>query len=850
VLYAGEYTSPNAKAVGLMRKSSQDSKLLVESGSRGGRSTAVPHNLPTPRVRLIGRESDVASLRDLLIQVPGRLVTLTGPGGCGKTQLALHAAKEVAPFLADGDWLVDLAQAHDESQVPYVVAAALRLRGRARQTIEEAVVAHLRARNQLLVLDNCEHVIDACARLVDRVLEMCPSLRVLATSRERLRIVGETVWHVSPLVCPELNSVAAVADAYASAAVRLFVERAQAANPEFTLSATNMSAVVSICSRLEGMPLAIELAAARVTALSPAQVLEQLDDSLALLVRGNRNAVPRHQSLAATLDWSWRLLSHEEQLVFGRLAVFAEGSTLEAVEAVCSDGPRNHIRAPDLLAQLVDKSMLIAGERQGRSRYRLLEPLRQYAWSQLEARGEVASVRRHHATYYLEFAESLEHDANVGGAGRIAAIEALEIEYPNLMRALMWALEMREADPALRLARTVQFIWKFRRPLAEGYMWIQKVLQLDAPSLAMPARVVALVTAARLADGLGEHAAAEVYFGEALPLARRLGDPWILFLALVDEGIGAAAVGDYARARRRWQEGLLSTRSNADRASEAILLFALGTLAIYEGDRAAGRALCERARRLAVEAGDAWVISLAREIVALGALVQGELSSARTLAKESVEDAQDPFAAMRALTTLAEVALLQERLNDARLHLVEALKRVRDEDDWYAMPRLLEAVAHFAARRGMPDVALRIIASMESVGSAYWCGRPAEVALRDQWLEPLRRDLAPDIVERCSEEGRELPLATARELAQVVLAQTISTEEPQQNGNLLTARQAEVAVLVAQGMTNRQIGQHLVITERAAAAHVEHILDRLGVGSRAQIAAWATARGMVTQSDS
>jgi len=813
--------------------------------------TARHHNLPAPRIQLIGREHDSAMVRDLVLQAPGRLVTLTGPGGCGKTQLALQVATELVPRFPDGVWLVDLAGVRESHLVPYAVAAACGRRGRARQTIEDSLVASLGAGHQLLLLDNGEHLIEACASLAERLLDGCPRLRVLATSRERLRVAGETTWRVPLLASPDPKPrLTSPADLLAFPAVRLFVERAQAADPAFALGPANAPLVATICARLEGLPLALELAAARVSALSPAQILEQPDDSFRLLVGGHRGGPDRQRTLWATLDWSWGLLASAEQVVFRRLAVFAGGWTLEAAEAVCAGNQAERRHVLELLAQLVDKSLVVAAERHGRSHYRLLEPLRQYAGGQLAASDDVAAVRRRHTRFYLEFAEALEHAASVGGAGRTAAVEALESEYPNLQLALRWAVDTGEPDVGLRLARTLQFVWKFRRPLGEGYRWVQELLGLAGAGAATPERAVALLTAARLAGGLGDQEAAEAYYREASPLARRLGDPWIRFVALADQGINAGNVGDYARARRCWEEGLRMTRGSGDRAGEAILLLNLGALAVYDGDPAAGRALCEQARRLAVDIDDAWVVSSALAILALVALVQGERSSARALAEACLQADPDALAAMGAQSSLADVDMLDGRDRDAHAHLVEALRVVRDAEDLYSMPRLVETLAHLCARRGRPDVALRIMASVEAAGVAYWCGRPAELVLRDRWLAPLRQRLPAETADRWWADGRALPLDQALALADVALQAPTSwppaagPSEP--NRQPLTTRQQEVAVLVAQGLTNRQIAERLVVTEAAAAKHVEHILDKLGVGSRAQIAAWAAERGLVT----
>jgi predicted ATPase len=455
------------------------------------------HNLPASSTRLIGREHDSATVRNLVLQVPGRLVTLTGTGGCGKTQLGLLVAADLVDAFVDGVWLVELAPLQDPHQVPSAVASVLSRRERTGEALIDTLVAYLKARDCLLVLDNCEHLIDACADLAERLIVGCPRVRLLATSRERLRISAETTWRVPSLPSPDPRATLAPAELLSYPAVRLFVERAQAVQPDFAVSPAEGSRIAAICGRLEGLPLALELAAARVASLSLVQILERLGDSFRLLVGGSRTAATRQQTLRATLDWSHALLPNSEQAVFRRLAVFAGSWSLEAAEAVCAD-PEESGDVLELLSHLVDKSLVVvaADERDGRSRYRLLEPIRQYAREQLVASGELEAIFRRHAAFFLAFAESHEQDVNVGGARRNAAANALQTEYPNLQVALRWALDQKDADLGLRLARTLQYVWKFRLPLSEGRPWVKGVLGLPGAEKPSPARAVSLLTAA------------------------------------------------------------------------------------------------------------------------------------------------------------------------------------------------------------------------------------------------------------------------------------------------------------------------------------------------------------------
>ena len=431
------------------------------------------HNLPAEMTGLIGRERDIADIKQLAART--RLLTPSGVGGIGKTRLALRVAAELLPDFPDGAWLVQLAPVADSGLVPRVVAAAVGVRDVGEQPQLTALVTALASRRLLLVLDNCEHVIGACAGLVETLLRTCPVLRVLATSREPLRVPGEVVWRVRPLALPpdrlpdpeRITQVESVA---------LFVERACARRPGFTVDAGNADAVATVCRRLGGLPLALELAAAQAEALSPQQIAERLDGALRLLTGGNR-MLPRQETLRAALGWSHALLTESEQLLFRRLAVFAGAFTVEAAERVCSgQGMRPGDILP-VLASLVGKSL--AEPRQGgqQTRYVLLEPVRQYAREQLAAVGEMATLEREHAEYYMRLAEGLEPSLMSGE--RAASMQRLATEQDNLRAALAWSL--RAPDPSdvamgLRLAGGLGFFWNFRGEATEGLDWIEALL--------------------------------------------------------------------------------------------------------------------------------------------------------------------------------------------------------------------------------------------------------------------------------------------------------------------------------------------------------------------------------------
>ncbi|MGH3090644.1 MAG: ATP-binding protein, partial [Rubrobacteraceae bacterium] len=419
-------------------------------------------NLPLELTSFIGREKEISEVKGLLEGT--RLLTLTGSGGCGKTRLALEVAADVAKDFDDGAWWVGLASLSDADLAPKAAASALGARERPGRTLTEALSDHLRYRKLLLVLDNCEHVIASCAALADALLRFCPGLRVLATSREALGVAGEVSWPVPSLSLPDPGHPPSSESLARYEAPRLFVERAAAST--FAPTKRSAAAVAHLCHRLDGIPLAIELAAARTRVLSAEQIDARLDDCFRLLTTGSRTALPRQRTLQATMDWSHDLLDRDERTVFRRLSVFAGGFTLEAAEKVCAGDGIEEEDALDLLARLVDQSLGVFRGEGGEARYRLLETIRQYGGEKLRESGEARATRRRHADFFHSLAE--EAKPKLVGTEQASWLERLETEHDNLRATLGWLEEEGEAERGLRLATALLRFWWFRGHLAEA----------------------------------------------------------------------------------------------------------------------------------------------------------------------------------------------------------------------------------------------------------------------------------------------------------------------------------------------------------------------------------------------
>jgi predicted ATPase/DNA-binding SARP family transcriptional activator len=537
---------------------------------------AFRHNLPLQLTRFIGRERQMAEVKQLL--GTSRLVTLTGAGGCGKTRLALQVAARMLEHFPEGVWLVELAPLADPALAPQTVATALGVQEAPSQPLLQTLVEQLRPRQLLLVLDNCEHVVGACAQLAEGLLQRCPRLRVLATSREALGIAGETRYRVPSLSVPEGQRPAALEELGQYEAVRLFLERAGAVQPGFRLTPANAPGVAEVCRRLDGIPLAIELAAARVNALPVEKIAARLDDRFRLLTSGSRTALPRQQTLRATMDWSYDLLTEAERVLLGRLSVFAGGWTLAAAEAVCAGGGIEEWEVLDLLTRLVDQSLATYEEPQeagwgprtvpagtggapwgpAPGRYRLLETMRQYARDRLLEAGEAAVVRGRHYEWCLALAEEAEPE--LYGAEQTAWLDRLEREHDNLRAALGWSGAHGEGKAGLRLGGALRWFWSVRGYWTEGREYLAGLLALPGAEARTAVRAKALHAAGWLAWHPGDFGAARVFDEQGLAIFQELGDKRGSADSLNHLGWVAYEQGDFGTARALLEECLAINR--------------------------------------------------------------------------------------------------------------------------------------------------------------------------------------------------------------------------------------------------------------------------------------------------
>jgi predicted ATPase/DNA-binding SARP family transcriptional activator len=657
-------------------------------------------NLPEVLTSFIGREAEVAQITAVLRDT--RLLTLTGVGGTGKTRLSLRVASGIVQEYRDGIWFIELASLSDPTLIAQIVASVLGLREQSERSVLSALKDYLKSKQLLLILDNCEHLIQACAHFAQEMLAACLEVRILATSRESLSISGELCHQVQPLSQPDLQQLPDPICLTQYEAIKLFVERAEAAHPRFELTEANAHAVAHICRQLDGLPLAIELAAARVKMLSIDQVASRLCDRFKLLTNGCRTALPRQQTLQAAMDWSFQLLSEHEQILVRRLSVFAGGWTLELAERICAGEGIEASEILDLLTHLVDKSLVLVDRYSTELRYRFLETVRQYSAERLRESGEAERVYEKHALCFLEFAERAEPE--LAGPDQKLWLERLEAEHDNLRNVLTWFKKQNIfVNEGLRLASALGPFWERRGYFTEGYGALVEVISSGKSAASSLERAKALNEAGRLALTQGNNESADRYAKESLCISQSQADQKGIAKSLYTIGLLCYMQGEFALARSHYEQSLSIHRTLDNRRSIALLLNALGNLAYSQGDYQRAQALYQESLALRQELGNP--LGIAEVTYDLGVLShsQGDLETACALYERSLaiqRQLGNKKEISRLLNSLANIAFQQGNFDQASPLYEESLSLHRRLGNKRGVAGVLNNVAEVAAMHG------------------------------------------------------------------------------------------------------------------------------------------------------
>jgi predicted ATPase len=722
-----------------------------------------PTNLPVSRTGFVGREKETNAARELLLRPEVRLVTVTGPGGIGKTRLAVEVATGLIEQFPGGTHFVPLSPLRDPGLMGSVIVQTLGIRETGGQSPLEMLKKNLQdsaGRQVLFLLDNFEHLMEA-APVVAELLAMSPPLKIMVTSRAALHIYGENEFPVAPLALPNSRSTSSVEGLLEYPAVALFVQRAVAAKPDFELDNENASAVVEICARLDGLPLAIELAAARVKVLSPSSMLARLASRLQLLTGGARDLPQRQQTLRAAMDWSYDLLNAAEQKLFRRLSVFVGGCNLEGVEAVCDIKGDLGLDLLDGMGSMVDKSLMKLSEQaQGESRFAMLETIREYALDKLKASGEEALTKRAHAAYCLVLAE--EEAEEKSSAEGTQWLERLTLEHDNFRAALEWLTETGDADWGLRLGAALFRYWEIREYLAEGRVWLGKLLKLAGAKSPSKGRVRALFAAGILTREQGDYASADALISESRDIARQLGDKNGVAVSLNALAVLARDRGNLEKAHASFEETLELWRELGDLKAIARSLSNLANVVKLQGDFDLARSLYGEGlaifRGLRDRAGVAWSLNYQGDV----ARDQGDSAAARMLYEQALgifRELDDRWSSAGTLADLGNLAREQRNYPAAHSLYQESIKIFQELDHKRGIARLLECFACSAAAQFHAERSLRLAgaaaALRQNIGVPL---APAEQVKLEASLDPARRAISNAAGTTAWLEGWSLPV--------------------------------------------------------------------------------------------
>jgi len=807
--------------------------------------------LPNPLSKFIGRESELKKIKELLSD--HRLVTLTGTGGSGKTRLSIKVAQNLRGDFKDEIWFIPFAPRSESSLVPQIVSSQIGIREAGQGDTIKDIINYLISKHSLLIFDNCEHLIEACAKLADRILQGCPNISILTTSREQLGIPGEMVWTVPFMPVPDPQpwrnptSGGKALDTYReSDAIQLFLNRASLVSANFELTLENGAWIAEICRNLDGLPLGIELAAAHVNTLSIQQISERLDDRFNLLTKGSRTGPTRHQSLAAALDWSYELLSKPERRLLRNISVFSGGAALEAIEYVCRGNEEDKGSFLEDISSLVDKSLVVTNQISNRMRYSLLETIRQYASEKLKDTDDFIQIKNRHSEYFLRWAEQcnplLDND------DQPVWLSQFEENHDNLRKAIYWSIEKNYTTKALRLAAACGKFWRFHGYTKEGRMHLSNVLALEKEKTNNLQRVNALLEAAHLAYMQSDYIFVEELAKEASDICSQLGENGKHKLAESFDILGetASETGNYDAMFVYLQKSLEIYRELNDSKGIGDILMQIGWASMRAGDLQKAIKHLRECQPVFQKLGNQRYLGFSYSGLGEAAIRLGEYEQAKSHLENGLNLAhqiEDRWLEAAVLGSLGWLALNQNNPSKTRTIIRESLALRRDLGDQGGIAWCLEKLSNAMFVEKRYEKAAEIFAAAAALRSPLNSViDDADLPEYSRLIADLQSKLGNEAFDSAWAKGGSRPIEEIIELALTDSKETRKSEKAKYDG--LTKREREVARQIALGKSNREIAKEMSVTLKTVETYVTRILKKLGLNSRVQIATWAMEKGL------